>query len=304
VKPIVKRVLIGVGGLIGAVVLGGAAFVGFHVYRFGSSMDKVYEVPLPSVTLSSDAAVLERGKHLTEAVAGCNAKDCHGADLGGGKTLEFGPLGKVTGPNVSKGGLGAAYSPGEVFRLVRHGLKKDGRSVRFMPSHEMGWLPDSDITAIISHLETVPAVTKPNGPTELGAMAKVLDRFDMIHLDIARRIDHEKPEIAPPAAPTAEYGRFLAKLCTGCHGANLSGGPIPGAPPTLPIPLNITPHESGMKGWTYEDFDRLMTTGVKKDGKKLDPFMPIDGFGKMNETEKKALWAHLSTLEPRPFGGR
>jgi cytochrome c553 len=304
VKPIVKRVLIGVGGVLGAVALGGAAFVAFNVHRFNSSMDKVYEVPLPNVVVSTDAAVIERGRHLSEAVAGCTNADCHGPDLGGGKTMEFGPLGKVTGPNISKAGLGAAYSPGELFRLVRHGLKKDGRSVRFMPSNEMGWLPDSDITAIISYLATLPPANKPNGPTELGTLAKVLDRFDLLPLDVARTIDHQQPEIGPAPSPSADYGRFLGKLCTGCHGKTLSGGPIPGAPPEIPIPSNITPDASGLKGWTYEDFDRLLTQGVRKNGKKLDPFMPISGFGKMDETEKRALWAHLTTLKPLPFGGR
>lgn len=303
-KPLMKRILIGAAGLFGVVVLGGAAVIGFHSYRFGASMAKVYEVGIPTVAVSTDPAVLERGRHLSEAVAGCTNSDCHGADLSGGKTMDFGPLGKLTGPNISKGGIGAAYSPGELFRLIRHGVKKDGRSVQFMPSEEMGWLPDSDITAVISYLVTLPPVTKPNGPNQLGTLAKVLDRFDMLPIDIARRINHAQPEVGPAPTPTAEYGRHLGKLCTGCHGKTLSGGPIPGAPPDLPIPLNITQDATGIKGWTYEDFDRLLVQGVKKNGKKLDPFMPISGFGKMDETEKKALWAYLSTLPALPFGGR
>jgi hypothetical protein len=173
-----------------------------------------------------------------------------------------------------------------------------------MPSNEMNWLPDSDIIAVISYLDTLPPVTKPNGPLELGALAKVLDRFDMIALDVARTIPHERVEIAPPPSPTPDYGRFVAKLCTGCHGRDLSGGPIPGAPPELPTPSNITPDPSGIAGWSYEDFDRLMTQGIRKNGAKLDPFMPISGFGKMNETEKRALYTHLMSLKPRPFGGR
>jgi cytochrome c5 len=304
VKPIVKRILIGAGGLLGAVVLGAVGFVAFQVNRFDSSMDKVYDVPVPNVVVSTDPAVIARGSHLAEAIAGCTSSDCHGADLAGGKTMDFGPLGKITGPNISKAGLGAAYTPGEMFRLVRHGLKKDGRSVRFMPANEIGWLPDSDITAIISYLATLPPVTKPNGPSELGTLAKVLDRFDLLALDVARVIDHQNVEIGPAPTPTAAYGRFLAKTCTGCHGKTLSGGPIPGAPPDLPVPSNITPDASGLRGWSYEDFDRLLTQGIRKNGKKLDPFMPISGFGKMDETEKRALWAHLTTLPPLPFGGR
>jgi cytochrome c553 len=303
-KPIVKRVLIGVGGLLSVVVIGAGAFVGYNVHRYNSSMDQVYDVPVPAIQRSTDPVVLARGKHLAESVAACATGDCHGESLGGGKTIEAGPVGTFTGPNVSEGGLGIAYSDGELFRLVRHGIKKDGRSLRFMPAHEIGWLPDDDITAMISYVRTVPPSSKENGPMQIGLLAKVLDRFDMFVLDVARRIDHDKPELGPPPSPTAAYGRFLAKGCMGCHGETFGGGPIPGAPPEMPVPLNLTPDTTGLAGWKYEDFTRLLDTGIRKNGKKLDPFMPLAAYSKLDDTERKALWAYIETLPPRPFGSR
>ncbi len=300
----VKKVLGIIAGAVGLAAVGAAVFVGVQVARFNSSMDKVYELPLPKITRSTDAAVLERGRHLAESIAPCLNSDCHGADLGGGKVLDIGPLGTFSAPNISQAGLGAAYSDGELFRLLRHGVKKDGRSVRFMPAQEFGWLSDADITAMISYLRTLPPAPKPNGPLRLGLLAKVLDRHDMIVLDVARRVDHDHPELAPAPEPTPAYGKYMAKLCSGCHGDHLSGGPIPGAPPEFPVPLNLTPDATGLKGWAYEDFDRLLTQGLRKNGKKLDPFMPISAYGKFDETEKKALFSYLQTLPPRAFGGR
>jgi hypothetical protein len=124
-------------------------------------------------------------------------------------------------------------------------------------------------------------------------------------LDVARRIDHHaaRPDVPTPA-PTAQYGKYLALLCTGCHGHGLSGGKIPGAPPELPIPTNITPHETGIKAYTEADFMRLLNTGIKRNGKKLDPFMPLPALTAMNDVEKKALWLYLRSLPPKPFGGR
>jgi hypothetical protein len=84
----------------------------------------------------------------------------------------------------------------------------------------------------------------------------------------------------------------------------LSGGPIPGAPPELPVPSNLTPDATGLKGWAFEDFQRLMEQGIRKNGKKLDPFMPIEAFGKQDEIEKRALFAWLQSLPPTPFGNR
>ncbi len=299
-----KRIGIGLGALVLLVAIIGGIFVFTKVSAFNSSMAQVYDVKPTPIVRSSDPAVLARGKHVVEAIMPCAVGDCHGTDLGGGKTMDMGPLGTFSGPNISAGGLGAAYSDGELARIIRHGIKKDGRSVTFMPAHEVEWLPDSDIVAVVSYLRTLPAVSRPNGPIQLGLLAKVLDRMDMIPLDIARRIDHAKVGSGPAPSPTKEYGALLGKGCTGCHGANLSGGPIPGAPPELPIPLNLTPDASGLKGWTFEDFDRLLLQGIRKNGKKLDPFMPIQAIGKQDDIEKRALFAYLQSLPPRPFGGR
>ncbi len=59
-----------------------------------------------------------------------------------------------------------------------------------------------------------------------------------------------------------------------------------------------------MKGWTYEDFVQVLATGKRKDGLALDPMMPTAALDKMNETEKRALFAYLQTLPPLPFGER
>src|SRR5213595_609459 len=129
-----KRILAWFGIAVAIVVasLGVYAFV--KARAFDASIDKVYDIPLRAVTHSEDPAVVERGKHLSEAVAGCTTPDCHGASGGGGKLMSMGPLGTLVGPNITPSGMGAAYSDGELFRLIRHGVKKDGRSLRFMPA--------------------------------------------------------------------------------------------------------------------------------------------------------------------------
>jgi hypothetical protein len=37
---------------------------------------------------------------------------------------------------------------------------------------------------------------------------------------------------------TAEHGKYVAKMCIGCHGLGLAGGKIPGAPPQWPAASN------------------------------------------------------------------
>jgi cytochrome c553 len=135
-------------------------------------------------------------------------------------------------------------------------------------------------------------------------LAKILDRSDQVTLDVARRIDHQKREAAPAPAPTAEYGSFITRACTGCHGKTFGGGRLPGGPSTLPVPLNLTPDPSGLQGWTFADFEKLMRTGTRKNGKVLDPFMPIEALKELDDTEMHAAWAYLQSLPPRPFGSR
>jgi hypothetical protein len=298
------RVLKVIGIVIGVVVLVGGIFVYTQCKAFDDSLVKVYDVPVPNLTRSTDPAVIARGKHLVESVGGCASALCHGQDLGGGKPIAMGPLGTVCGPNITPDNLGAAYSDGEFARIIRFGIKKDGRGVRLMPAQDLTWLPDSDVVAIVSYLRTVAPGNRPNGTSTIGVLGKVLDRQDKVILDVARRIDHTKQEVAPAPEPTARYGAFLGRLCSGCHGEHLSGGRIPGTPSTIPTPLNLTPDVTGLAGWTYADFDKLMKQGIRKNGKTLDPFMPIEEWKNFDDTEEHALWAYLQTLPAAPFGGR
>jgi mono/diheme cytochrome c family protein len=299
-----KRVAKWIGIIVAVVIVGGGAFAASQVMAFNSSMDKVYDVPLPKIERSTDAAVIERGKHLAESLGGCAITDCHGPSLAGGHVKEVGPLGSIGAPNITPAGVAKEYSDGELARLILHGLKRDGRSITFMNAQDFTWWPDEDVQGVISYVRSVAPVEGPGARPQLGALAKILDRRNIFVADVARRIDHEHRPSAPKPEPTAVYGAFVGKICLGCHGETLSGGPIPGAPPSLPVPLNLTPHDTGLHGWTYDDFDKLLTTGIRKNGKKIDPFMPVEALAKMNDTEKHALWAYLGSVPPKPFGGR
>jgi cytochrome c553 len=301
---VLKRVLKIVGLLLLLVVAGAGVFVFIRCSQFDASMDKVYDVPVPNVTRSTDAAVIARGDHLVHSIAACSGDLCHGADLGGGKPIEMGPVATFVAPNITPDNLGAAYSDGELARLIKHGVKKDGRSVRFMPAQDISWLPDADVVAIVSYLRTVKPSDRPNGSTVIKTLGKVLDRQEQFIIDVARRIDHTKSEPVPAPEATAAYGAYVARLCTGCHGEHLSGGPLPGAPSSFAIPLNLTPDDTGLKEWTFADYEKLMRTGVRKNGKPLDKLMPIEAWKNFDDTEMHATWAFLQSLPPRTFGGR
>jgi mono/diheme cytochrome c family protein len=300
-----KKVLRGAAVMLLLLLVGVGGFVYVEASAFDASIGKLYAVAPPQVVASNDAAVIERGRHLAESIGGCIG--CHGQGLGGKPGPPMGPLGVLHAPNLTrgKGGIGSRYTDAQLARVVRDGIKADGHGLRFMPAQDMTWWPDQDLVAIVSYVRSLPPIDRQVPLSSVGLLGKVLDRLDRIPLDVARRIEHHaNRSTVPAAAPTREYGQYLARLCTGCHGPGFSGGPIPGAPPSLPVPANITPHETGIKLYTEAQFIQLLDTGRKRNGSKLDPFMPIETLAAMNEVEKRALWAYLSSLPPKPFGQR
>ena len=69
----------------------------------------------------------------------------------------------------------------------------------------------------------------------------------------------------PSKPPASSWAGTSRRCAIGCHGPNLSGGKVSGDP-NMPLVANITPHESGLKGWTEADFIRALREGKRKDG--------------------------------------
>ncbi len=299
----IRKILLAVAGLAAAAVLIALLFVGSKIRAFDASVARTWDVTPPAITASTDPAIVARGQHLAESIGGCI--ECHGEHAEGKLGEDLGPLGEVHGPNLTRGGMGAVYSDAELGRAVRHGIKKTGHTVLFMPSHDLEWWPDDDLQAVVSWVRAQPDSPNAVPPSKIAPLGKLLDRVDAIPLDIARRIDHDYQRAASVTpAPTADYGANLIRLCSGCHGATFSGGPIPGVPPDIPPPGNLTPHATGLKDWTYAEFVRLLNEGIKRDGTPLHEFMPIRTLKTMNDVEKEAMWLAFQALEPAEYGGR
>jgi hypothetical protein len=69
----------------------------------------------------------ERGKHLVESRYVCI--ECHGQDFGGGTMVDVAILGRFLGPNITlgKGSRTTNYKASDWDRIVRHGVKSDGK---------------------------------------------------------------------------------------------------------------------------------------------------------------------------------
>jgi mono/diheme cytochrome c family protein len=295
----VKIPLIVLAVLIGVLALAVGGVYATPNYR----LRRTHNIEVRPISVPTDATAVARGKHI---VTTRSCADCHGADFGGAKVVDDPAAGKLYGPNITRGqgGLAAGFDDLDYVRAIRHGLAKDGRALLMMPSAEYTTFSDEDLGAIIAYLKTLPAVDRERGPLQPGPAIRALMVAGQVQL-AADEIDHAAYRPASvEASPTAEYGKYLAASCTGCHGPNLSGGKIPGTPPDWPSTANLTPHASSrLPGWNEEQFIATLRTLKRPDGSALHPLMPAT-IGQMTDTELKAIWAYLHTLPASETGAR
>ena len=291
--------------LVGWTALGLVLLVlgaGAGVYALSNAkLHRRYTISVQVPPVPDGAEGVARGRHLVET-RGC--LDCHGANLAGHVVINDPAMGVTAGPNITRGrgGLPDGFNREDWVRAIRHGVGHDGRPLVLMPAQEYAHMSDDDVGAIIAYLESVPKVDQASIPVRLGPVARALLVANKMPL-AAEVIDHahvEPAQIAP--APTADYGRYLAVGCTGCHGPNFSGGKIAAGPPDWPPARNLTPG-GDLGHWTEADFIRVLRTARRPDGTELSPVMPR-AFGQLDDTELRALWAYLHTLPAVSTGQR
>ena len=295
-----RKILRGVGyaaaGLFGLIVLAGAATYGLSESR----MARTFAVPDHSLTPRSDSASLAIGARLVK-VKGC--VDCHGANLGGTVMIDNPALGRLAAPNLTIGGRGAQLETRDWERAIRHGVRRDGSPLRVMPANEFTGMADDELESIVAYIRSQPPVSTTVPSIRVGPVIRAMFVAHQVDLLPAELIDHSKTHIAHiNAEATPKYGEYVAAGCKGCHGPGMSGGKIPGAPPDWKAAANLTP--TGIGRYSEDDFIRILRTGTRPDGSKVDTLMPYRLTKEMTDVELKAVFSYLKTLPPKEFGNR
>ncbi|MBB6246079.1 mono/diheme cytochrome c family protein [Rhodanobacter sp. A1T4] len=100
-------------------------------------------------------------------------------------------------------------------------------------------------------------------------------------------------------------GEYLAKAgdCSVCHteqgGQPYAGGRSVATPfGDIPAP-NITPdNDTGLGNWSFEDFWRVLHSGIGRDGALLYPAFSYTAFTKVHPDDALAIFAYLRSLPP------
>jgi mono/diheme cytochrome c family protein len=291
-------------GALGLVALAGSALV-VGAQMGDRKMNRIVDVTPASVAFRDDAASIERGRYLYRS-RGCT--ECHGVDGAGRDVVNDGKGMRIHAPNITPGpgNVVAGYGPVDWVRTLRHGVKPDGRPAVVMPSEDYARMTDDDLAAMVAYLRKMPPATGTAAVFELPPLVKTLYATGVMH-DAAEIIDHGLPPSTPvPEAVNPAHGAYVANSCIGCHGAKLSGGKIPGAPPEWPAAANLTPGEgSAMAHYpTPEAFAQMLKTGKRPDGTAVSAVMPFLSLKELNDTDVQAMYLHLKGLPPVAAGNR
>lgn len=283
---------------------------------------RTFDAPYPEIHASKDPEVIARGAYLVYGPAHC--VNCHtqgeaqraaaeeGATppLSGGNRWSF-PMGRIYSPNLTpdkETGIGR-YTDAELARVLRHGVRPDGRAA--LPFMEFQSLSDEDLTAVISFLRSQPAVRNVIPPNEVNLLGRAVLAF------LIKPIGPKEtpPKATPAHEATVARGAYLANSvagCAECHtrrnmldgsyvAARFSGGgelPADGRPGWVTVTPNLTPSKHGrITSWSEEQFVGRFGVGMGIKGSH----MPWRQFQRMSDTDKRAIYRYLRTLKPVDF---
>ena len=300
IRKILKWIGIMLGSLVGLLVVAFLVLYTIGTVKWNSMRGKDYEVSVEKISIPTDQASIARGEHIATIYM---CRDCHTETLSGQSESVPGLI-TLSFPNLTSGagGVGATNTDEDWVRAIRHGVGHDGRGLILMPSRVWYYISDEDLGALITYLKSLPPRDNELPKAELGPLGRVMMTLGQLPPEASVPdvivIDHEGSRpVAPQPGVTVEYGLYLARTCTLCHGPQLNGQTIFDGS----VALNLTPGGE-MKGWSGEDFITTMRTGVTPNGHQLKDVMPWKYFGQMTDDELKAVWMYLQSLPALPQG--
>ncbi len=261
---------------------------------------------------ANTAAVLERGRYLVENVMVCG--DCHTPRLptGAPDTTKIlaGSLCFVDAMPPADNGMGCLHSrnitnhatglanrsDAEIKAMILTGVRPGGTFLHpAMPYWLFSGLTDGDADAVVAFLRTVPGIDNQIPANEAP--------FASVPAATAPLPDADVPAAGGTGAvhDSAVRGRYLARLvCIDCHTAPsanptdpkpinvakaFQGGRLFEGFPSPPFPAggiytaNLTPHATGLAGWTAADIVKVLKQGKDRQDMNVCPPMPVGPMG-------------------------
>lgn len=265
------------------VALALVALAAYGVLYAGSQrmIDRRYDVGLSSFAAPTDPSLLAEGERLAR-IRGCIG--CHGTHMQGAVFFDEPWLARIVAPDLTR--IAQESTDAELERVIRKGVRRDGRTVWVMPSPMYAYLSDEDLGAIIAFIRSTP----PHGGPATEFRPRLLGRVGILSGEfppLAEEIDAAVTTLKPARDDPMAFGRYLALTsCSECHGPDLRG--TSEGTPSLAIVAAYSPHQ----------FGRLMQEGVALGDRELGMMSGVarNRFSHFTRAEVDALYAYLAAL--------
>ncbi len=260
--------------------------ISYVFIRSNAIINKKYNIPLVDVVIPKDSLSLAAGKKIA-LTRGCYG--CHNKNLSGDVYLDWESdtgTDAIVAANISK--VIPQYSDKELFRLIKHGIKKNGTGLWGMSVSMFVNLTGKDICQLIAFLRTVPAVENKLPKTSFSFKGRMMIINGEVVPEVTRSYEKALREFHYPNNPTTvQKGNYLAlTTCTECHGNDLRG--YHGSPP-----LTIA------KAYKESEFVKFLKTGTALNNRELPLMSSVcrSRFTYYSEEEVKAIYAFLVQLK-------
>jgi mono/diheme cytochrome c family protein len=207
-------------------------------------------------------------------------------------------------PDVETG-IGG-WTDAQLIKAIREGVRPDGRLIGPpMPMEFYRNISDSDVAAIVAYLRAQAPVRN--------VVAKSVYRMPLppAYGPALGRVS------APPASDKLKYGEYLAQIghCMECHTPRAAdgqlqmqalgaGGQVFRGPWGENVARNLTPHETGLKGWSDAEIAKAVRSGVDRNGKPYRPPMAYAFYKNISDADMAALTLYLRSLKPQAIGSK
>jgi cytochrome c553 len=154
------------GVMIGAIlVLAGYATVFGGAHRVAN---RSYEAPLVETPVVATPELISEGERLAR-IRGCIG--CHGTEMEGQVFFDQPWVARIVAPDLTR--IAAELTDAELERVIRRGVRSDGRGVWVMPSDMFYHLSDDDLSAIVAYIRSVPPRNGPGTEVRLRLLGRV-----------------------------------------------------------------------------------------------------------------------------------
>jgi mono/diheme cytochrome c family protein len=283
----VGKIIRGLGYGLGAIALLLLLFALWAWFSSSQILARTHEPRPETLARPSAAQLADAGRQAR--ILGCVS--CHGEGLSGRMMFDGGPFAKVWAPNINE--LAGRASDQQLAQAIRQGISHDGRALFVMPSPMYSRLSDQEVAALIVWIRALPRRGQAVSPIQWGAIGRVVLALGKLPSAVDR-IDEFRVRQPFDTGPEHAAGRQLAaKVCSECHGPDLSGG--------QPTPDQAAPGLSMVGAYDLDQFTRLVRKGVSPSGRDLGLMreIAVNDTSHLTDEEVAQLYSYLRSRSER-----